>query len=54
MFKMFGYRFQDISILEEALTHCSVQHKKSNQRLEFLGMKFMSFIPYNGSIISMF
>ncbi|RYH29805.1 hypothetical protein EON65_07275 [archaeon] len=32
-----GYRFTDWSILEEALTHCSIQTKVSNQRLEFLG-----------------
>jgi dsRNA-specific ribonuclease len=32
-----GYRFQDLSNLQEALTHCSVQHQRNNQRLEFLG-----------------
>jgi dsRNA-specific ribonuclease len=32
-----GYSFTDLSLLEEALTHCSVPHKPSNQRMEFLG-----------------
>ena len=32
-----GYRFTNMLILEEATTHCSVPHKRSNQRLEFLG-----------------
>lgn len=32
-----GYTFQNWSILEEALTHCSTQSKTNNQRLEFLG-----------------
>lgn len=32
-----GYYFSDISLLDQALTHCSVLHKPSNQRLEFLG-----------------
>ena len=33
-----GYRFRDITLLEAALTHASVQKKKvNNERLEFLG-----------------
>lgn len=32
-----GYRFRSMALLEEAVTHSSVAHKRSNQRLEFLG-----------------
>jgi dsRNA-specific ribonuclease len=32
-----GYHFQNLFLLDEALTHCSVIHKSSNQRLEYLG-----------------
>lgn len=32
-----GYRFRDEALLQLALTHPSVLHKQSNQRLEFLG-----------------
>jgi dsRNA-specific ribonuclease len=32
-----GYTFQNLSLLDEALTHCSVIFKPSNQRLEYLG-----------------
>lgn len=32
-----GYKFVDVAILDMALTHCSVHHKPSNQRLEWLG-----------------
>ena len=32
-----GYHFSDPVHLDSALTHCSVQHKPSNQRLEWLG-----------------
>ena len=38
-----GYRFQDFNLLDEALTHCSCQHKASNQRLEFLGDAVLDF-----------
>jgi len=31
-----GYQFHDLTMLEQALTHCSVQHEH-NERLEFLG-----------------
>jgi dsRNA-specific ribonuclease len=35
--KKIGYTFQNLSLLDEALTHCSVIFKPSNQRLEYLG-----------------
>jgi len=38
-----GYRFKNWKILDEALTHCSIQHKPSNQRLEFLGDAVLDF-----------
>ena len=34
---LLGYSFSDWSLLDQALTHCSVLHKPSNQRLEYLG-----------------
>lgn len=41
--RLLGYRFLNMEILEEASTHCSVQYKKNNQRLEFLGDAVMDF-----------
>ncbi|MGI6696728.1 MAG: ribonuclease III [Christensenellales bacterium] len=32
-----GYRFKDRRLIERALTHASLTHEVSNQRLEFLG-----------------
>ena len=42
-----GYKFKDIRLLENALTHSSYaneNHKKSNERLEFLGDSVLSII----------
>lgn len=39
-----GYHFKDNSLLTLALTHCSVQHALSNQRLEFLGDAVLDFV----------
>lgn len=38
-----GYRFRNMELLEEALTHCSCPNKTSNQRLEFLGDAVLDF-----------
>eukprot|EP01034_Spumella_vulgaris_P022615 gene22615-28752_t len=38
-----GYTFKNWAILDEALTHCSVQYKRSNQRMEFLGDAILDF-----------
>eukprot|EP00602_Paraphysomonas_sp_CaronLab_P011866 CAMPEP_0185040496 /NCGR_PEP_ID=MMETSP1103-20130426/38629_1 /TAXON_ID=36769 /ORGANISM="Paraphysomonas bandaiensis, Strain Caron Lab Isolate" /LENGTH=695 /DNA_ID=CAMNT_0027579821 /DNA_START=89 /DNA_END=2176 /DNA_ORIENTATION=+ len=38
-----GYRFTNFSLMDQALTHCSVLHKASNQRLEFLGDAILDF-----------
>ncbi|OCG43796.1 ribonuclease III [Gilliamella sp. Choc5-1] len=38
-----GYQFQDLSLLELALTHRSA-NKKHNERLEFLGDSILSFV----------
>lgn len=38
-----GYRFQDSSLLEQALSHRSVG-KQNNERLEFLGDSLLNFI----------
>ena len=38
-----GYRFNNFTILDEALTHCSIPHKTSNQRFEFLGDAVLDF-----------
>jgi dsRNA-specific ribonuclease len=38
-----GYTFKNWGILDEALTHCSVQYKRSNQRMEFLGDAILDF-----------
>jgi endoribonuclease Dicer len=43
LYRILGYRFVDMDILTEALTHCSVQYKHSNQRLEFLGDAVLDF-----------
>lgn len=40
---LIGYKFKDFQLLDEALTHSSVTHKKSNQRLEFLGDAIIDF-----------
>ena len=32
-----GYEFQNISLLQRALTHASIQNENDNERLEFLG-----------------
>ena len=45
-----GYKFKDISLLEEALTHSSYanehksKHIKYNERLEFLGDAVLSIV----------
>lgn len=39
-----GYLFKNNSLLSLALTHCSVQHALSNQRLEFLGDAVLDFV----------
>ena len=44
-----GYTFQDMSLLENALTHSSYanesdRHLASNERLEFLGDSVLGFI----------
>eukprot|EP01038_Epipyxis_sp_PR26KG_P010334 gene10334-13884_t len=41
--QIIGYSFKQYSILTLALTHCSIQHRPSNQRLEFLGDAVMDF-----------
>lgn len=41
--KVFGYRFQDKSLLEAALTHRSAGHRH-NERLEFLGDSLLNFV----------
>lgn len=41
--ELFGYNFRNVIILDEALTHCSIQYKQSNQRLEFLGDAVLDF-----------
>lgn len=41
--QILGYRFQSVDLLEEATTHCSVQYRKNNQRLEFLGDAVLDF-----------
>ena len=41
--EILGYRFKSMEILWEAATHCSVQNKKNNQRLEFLGDAVLDF-----------
>jgi dsRNA-specific ribonuclease len=38
-----GYKFKDFQVLDEALTHSSIMHKESNQRLEFLGDAIIDF-----------
>ena len=43
MHELFGYKFNNINLLDEALTHCSIQFKPSNQRLEFLGDAVLDF-----------
>lgn len=43
MERCMGYRFKDLDLLDEALTHCSVHHKKNNQRLEYLGDAILDF-----------
>lgn len=43
MEKLIGYRFRNISYLDEALTHCTVSHKANNQRLEFYGDAVLDF-----------
>lgn len=47
-----GYTFQDVSLLENALTHSSYanesdRHLASNERLEFLGDSVLGFITAN-------
>ncbi len=45
--KKIGYKFRNISLLEEALTHSSYANEKkirSNERLEFLGDSVLSII----------
>ena len=44
IYRKLGYLFRDNSLLELALTHCSVQHALSNQRLEFLGDAVLDFV----------
>lgn len=42
-----GYTFEDISLLETALTHSSFAHKyhlKNNERLEYLGDSILGFV----------
>ncbi|MDQ6964422.1 MAG: ribonuclease III domain-containing protein, partial [Mariprofundales bacterium] len=34
---LLGYRFNDLNLLKQALTHRSVPHASHNERLEFLG-----------------
>ena len=41
--KTFAYQFQDISLLEDALTHRSVG-RRNNERLEFLGDAILDFV----------
>ena len=37
LFKVLNYKFEDISLLELALSHKSLGSKDNNERLEFLG-----------------
>ena len=39
-----GYTFSDVSLLESALTHCSVDLKSAQQRLEYLGDAIIQLI----------
>jgi dsRNA-specific ribonuclease len=41
--RLLGYRFVNMDILEEAVTHCSIPYRRSNQRMEFLGDAVLDF-----------
>jgi ribonuclease-3 len=43
LLKTFAYQFQDLSLLEDALTHRSVG-RRNNERLEFLGDAILDFV----------
>jgi dsRNA-specific ribonuclease len=47
VFNIFGYKFENLVLLEEALTHCSITQTTNNQRLEFLGNSFFSILLFN-------
>lgn len=42
--KRLGYRFEDRSLLERALTHRSAHRRRNNERLEFLGDAYLGQI----------
>src|SRR5262245_53962193 len=39
-----GYHFQDLSLLELALSHRSAKEEYHNERLEFLGDSLLNFV----------
>ncbi|MBL4647445.1 MAG: ribonuclease III [Gammaproteobacteria bacterium] len=43
LYKVIDYEFNDVSLLEQALTHRSHQHQ-NNERIEFLGDSIVNFI----------
>ena len=43
MFRLFNYKFNNIELFEQALTHRSVG-SKNNERLEYLGDSILGFI----------
>lgn len=46
LYKKIGYEFNDVSLLEQAMTHRSYRGKH-NERLEFLGDSILSFVIAN-------
>ena len=47
--KSIGYKFKNIELLKNALTHTSYANEKhinSNEKLEFLGDSILEFISY--------